>query len=162
MVSTLAPVASATLTTQARVGTRDIAFTRYEGAAFNTGRHRGTGITDRGIAFSTATGTREYGGRTYERARWTAPWVTSSFGFTQLIASWQALTPGDSWLEVEVRGRNTKGVTSSWDLLGRWTSGDKFVRRTTETPQSDDLASVDVDTWKVHGRDGLVSWQLRL
>ena len=50
------------------------------------------------------------------------------------IASWAAATPGDSWLEVEVRGRNSKGVTSSWDLLGRWTSGDKFVRRTTESP----------------------------
>ena len=46
---------------------------------------------------------------------------------------------GGQLVEVEVRGRNSKGVTSSWDLLGRWASGDKFVRRTTESPQSDDL-----------------------
>ena len=109
-----------------------------------------------------ATGTREQAGRSYERARWTAPWQMSDFAYTELIASWAATTPGDSWLEVEVRGRNSKGVTSSWDLLGRWTSGDKFVRRTTESPQSDDLAAVDVDTWKVRGTGGLVSWQVRL
>jgi hypothetical protein len=86
----------------------------------------------------------------------------SAFAFTELVASWAARTPGDSWLEVEVRGRNSKGVTSSWDLLGRWAAGDKFVRRTSVTPQADDLASVDVDTWKVEGTGGLVSWQLRL
>ena len=121
------------------------------------GKHRGTVVTDAGIAFGTATGTREQAGRSYERARWTAPWQMSDFAYTELIASWAATTPGDSWLEVEVRGRNSKGVTSSWDLLGRWTSGDKFVRRTTESPQSDDLAAVDVDTWKVRGGGGLVS-----
>ena len=46
-------------------------------------------------------------------------------------------------------------------MLGRWTSGDKFVKRTTDSPQSDDLASVAVDTWRT-GSVGLVSWQLRL
>jgi hypothetical protein len=154
-VGTLAPVASAT-------GARDIAFTRYDGAALSAGKHRGTMVTDAGIVFGAPTGRHELAGRTYERARWTAPWVSSGFGFTELIASWSAGTPGDSWLDVEVRGRNGNGVTSSWDLLGRWTSGDKIIRRTTASPQSDDLASVDVDTWKVKDRSGLVSWQLRL
>ena len=132
---------------------RDISFTRYDAASMGLGKHRGTVVTDAGIAFGTATGTREQAGRSYERARWTAPWQMSDFAYTELIASWAATTPGDSWLEVEVRGRNSKGVTSSWDLLGRWTSG-KFVRRTTESPQSDDLAAVDVDTWKVRGAAG--------
>ena len=154
-VGTLAPVASASVTT----ATRDISFTRFEGAALATGTHRGTVATPAGLAFGSATGHREYAGRSYERARWNTPWQTSAFTFTELVASWQARTPGDSWLEVEVRGRNSTGVTSSWDLLGRWTSGDRFVHRTTQSPQSDDLASVDVDTWKT---SGLGSWQLRL
>jgi hypothetical protein len=157
-VSTLAPVAQASGKTTGR----DISFTRYDGAALSAGRHRGTVVTDAGLGFGSATGVREQGGRSYERARWTAPWVSSTFAFTELISSWSARTPGDSWLEVEVRGRNSSGVRSSWDLLGRWTSGDKFVHRTTESPQSDDLASVDVDTWKVKGTRGLVSWQVRL
>jgi hypothetical protein len=154
-LGTLAPVASAS-------GERDISFTRYDGAALSGGTHRGTVVTAAGIGFGSATGRRELGGRTYERARWTARWATSGFRFTELIASWSARAAGESFVEVEVRGRNSKGVTSSWDLLGRWTSGDKFVRRTTDSPQSDDLASVDVDTWKVKGTGGLTSWQLRL
>ena len=157
-VGSLAPVATAS----GKTAQRDISFTRYDGTALTAGAHRGTVVTDAGIGFGTPTGAREYAGRRYERARWTAPWQMSAFSFTELIASWSATTPGDSWLEVEVRGRNSKGVTSSWDLLGRWTSGDKFVRRTTQSPQSDDLAAVDVDTWKVRGQVGLVSWQVRL
>ncbi len=157
-VGSLAPVASAS-----RSGpSRDIAFARYDGTALSAGSHRGTVVTDAGVRFGTPTGKTELGGRTYERARWTAPWSMSSFPFSELVASWSASTPGDSFVEVEVRGRNSKGVTSSWDLLGRWTSGDKFVRRTTRSPQTDDLASVDVDTWKVKGSGGLVSSQLRL
>ncbi len=156
-VGSLAPVAPASAPTSVR----DVSYTRFEGAALAAGKNRGTVVTDAGVGFGTATGKREYAGRSYERARWTGPWQMSAFSFTELVASWEALTPGDSWLEVEVRGRNSKGVTSSWDVLGRWTSGDKFVHRTTITPQKDDLASVAVDTWQT-GSVGLVSWQLRL
>src|SRR6476660_6530384 len=157
-VGSLAPVATASGSTVQR----DISFTRYDAASMGLGKHRGTVVTDAGIGFGTATGSREQAGRSYERARWTAPWQMSDFAYTELIASWAATTPGDSWLEIEVRGRNSKGVTSSWDLLGRWTSGDRRVRRTSLSPQSDDLASVDVDTWKTPSAGGLVSWQLRV
>jgi hypothetical protein len=156
-VGSLAPVATAS----SKTSVRDITFTRWEGAALAAGTNRGTVVSDSGVAFGSRTGRREYAGRSYERARWTGPWQMSAFSFTELIASWQATTPGDSWIEVEVRGRNSKGVTASWDVLGRWTSGDKFVKRTTDSPQSDDLASVAVDTWRT-GSVGLVSWQLRL
>jgi hypothetical protein len=155
----LSPVGS--LAAVAPTPTRDISFTRWQGSGMSVGTSRGTVVTDAGVAFGTRTGTRDYGGRSYERARWSGPWQASAFSFTELVASWEATTPGDSWIEVEVRGRNSKGVLSSWDLLGRWTSGDKFVRRTTDSPQSDDLASVSVDTWRT-GSVGLVSWQLRL
>ena len=72
--------------------------------------------------------------------------VDSSFGFTQLIASWQATTPAGSWIELEVRGRTPEAEKTSWDVLGRWTSGDNHVAARA-SPQSDDLASVNVDTW---------------
>ena len=155
----LSPVGS--LAAVAPTPTHDISFTRWQGSGMSAGTNRGTVVTDAGVAFGTRTGTREYGGRSYERARWSGPWQTSAFSFTELVASWEATTPGDSWIEVEVRGRNAKGVLSSWDLLGRWTSGDKFVKRTSVSPQSDDLASVAVDTWRT-GSVGLASWQLRL
>ena len=69
-MGTLAPVATASRTSPSR----DIAFTRYDGAALSAGSHRGTVVTGEGIGFGTATGKAEYDGRTYERARWTAPW----------------------------------------------------------------------------------------
>src|SRR4026208_1739589 len=89
-----------------RTDVRDITFPRWEGANLGLGKHRGTAVVDGNhIAIGSPTGKREYGGRTFERGRWSAPWVDSTFGLTQLIASWQATTPAGSWIEVEVRGR---------------------------------------------------------
>ncbi|NYD40591.1 C39 family peptidase [Nocardioides panaciterrulae] len=103
---------------------------------------------------------RRYDGRQYDVARWVGPWVSPGFGPTQLVASWSARTPGDSWIEVRVRGRAADGTRSSWDVLGRWTSGDRFTRRTSVSGQADDLASVDTDTWQVHADSGLTSYRL--
>ncbi len=44
-------------------------------------------------------------------------------------------------------------------MLGRWTSGDRFVKRRTVSGQADDLARVNVDTWETAG---LRSYQLRV
>ncbi len=158
MVGSLAPVTPAA----AKTSRRDITFTRFEGAALASGTHRGTLVRNGALVFGSSTGKGTYARRTYERARWATPWQRQPFSFTELVASWSARTPGDSFLEIEVRGRNVGGATSSWDLLGRWAASDRYVRRTTESPQTDDLASVDVDTWKVRGTGGLVAWQLRV
>jgi hypothetical protein len=150
------------VTTAQRTDVRDITFTRWEGANLGLGKHRGTAVVDGNhIAIGTPTGKREYGGRTFERGRWSAPWVDSTFGLTQLIASWQATTPAGSWIEIEVRGRTPDAEKTSWDVLGRWTS-DATIQRRTLTPQSDDLASVNVDTWVAKKGAGFSSWQLRV
>jgi hypothetical protein len=94
-----------------------------------------------------------------DTGRWTSPWSAPGFGLTRLIASWSARTPGAAWVRVEVRGRSG-AQTSSWDTLARWASADRHVRRTTDSGQADDLASVDVDTWVVPG--GVESYQLRV
>jgi len=90
---------------------------------------------------------------------WTSPWEAPGFDLTRLIASWSARTPGDSLLRVEVRGR-AGARTSSWDTLAAWAAGDRHVRRTTDSGQTDDLGSVNVDTWVVP--NGVSSYQLRL
>jgi hypothetical protein len=94
-----------------------------------------------------------------DSGRWSSPWTSPGFGLTRLIASWSARTPGDSSLRVEVRGRTT-ARTSSWDTLARWAGGDRYLRRTTDSGQTDDLASVNVDTWVVPA--GVTSYQLRV
>lgn len=110
-----------------------------------------------------ATGVRVTAGRVVltdrHRGTWVSPWESPGFDLTRLIASWSARTPGFSAVRIEVRGR-TAERTSSWDTLGTWAAGDKYVKRTTYDAQADDLASVNVDTWVVP--DGVYSYQLRV
>jgi hypothetical protein len=94
-----------------------------------------------------------------DSAHWSSPWTPPGFDLTRLIASWSAVTPGNSWIEVRVRGRDASGRTSSWDLLGKWAAGDRFLKRRTLSGQGDDLADVNVDTWETAG---LRSYQLRV
>ncbi|MFC7493298.1 MULTISPECIES: C39 family peptidase [unclassified Nocardioides] len=90
---------------------------------------------------------------------WRSPWTSPGFALTRLIASWDAFTPGDSRVRVDVRGRSGS-TTSSWDTLAVWSQGDRFFKRTSRGEQSDDLGSVSVDTWVVPA--GVTSYQLRV
>ncbi|QIG46078.1 peptidase C39 family protein [Nocardioides anomalus] len=101
---------------------------------------------------------RAYRGTRYSVGTWTSDPVAPGFGFTQLVASWSATTPRNSW--VEVRVRVTGATTGRWLVLGRWASQDKHVRRTSLPGQSDALGRVDVDTWK--SATGASSYQLQL
>lgn len=143
---------------------RRIAHTQWEsGTDFRTGTMAGTLFIKGRLGVVKAPSVRRtYAGRAYELGRWTSPWVSPRFGLTELIASWEATTPGDSWIEVEVRGKDAAGTLSSYDVLGRWTSGDGFTRRQTVSGQTDDLGAVSVDTWRSTAAAGLTSWQLRV
>jgi hypothetical protein len=95
----------------------------------------------------------------YDVGSWASPWVRPGFSLTELVASWQGRTPGDSYVEVAARGRGPRGRTSSWDVLGRWASDDRQLRRTSLGSQPDDLARVAYDTLLT---GGMTSWQLRV
>ncbi len=157
-----APVASAPADApSARGGApRQIAYTQWDtGDQWRRGTMTGVRVGKGRLLIKQPQGRRRYDGRTYDTARWDSPWVTPGFDLTRLIASWSARTPRDSWIEVRVRGRDGAGRRSSWDVLGRWTSGDRFVARRTVSGQADDLARVNVDTWETAG---LRSYQLRV
>ena len=102
------------------------------------------------------------GRRSYDVGRWISPWTAARFGLDELIASWSAGTPRGTWIGVEARGRNQAGVTSSWDVLGRWASHDSRFHRMSLGTQPDDLASVAVDTLMTRHAVRFVRWQLRL
>jgi hypothetical protein len=94
----------------------------------------------------------------YEYGDWVSPWVAPGFSLTELIPSWNARTPGGSFVRVEVRGR-TASTTSSWDTVAEWARGDHaFTRRSGES-QTDDLGRVAYDTW-ITG--GVAEWQVRV
>jgi len=145
---------------RARAAARQIAYTQWDsGDQWRAGTRSGVRVEKGRLLIKQPQGSRRYAGRTYDTARWDSPWVTPGFDLTRLIASWSAVTPGDSWIEVRVRGRDGTGRRSSRDVLGRWTSRDRFLKRRTVSGQADDLARVNVDTWETAG---LRSYQLRV
>ena len=154
----LAPVLltllSTTVLTAAPAGAaaaRQITYTQWDtAAALRSGTANRLQVTSGGrlaLAGSARSGT------------WDSPWVTPGYRLTRLIASWSARTPGDSRIVVVVRGRSGSR-TSTWDRLATWAAGDRHLRRTTTSGQSDDLGSVNVDTWVVPA--GVTSYQLRV
>ncbi|MCL8024119.1 C39 family peptidase [Nocardioides bruguierae] len=164
--ATLATTTSATAAdgaTAARAGTAKISYRQTDdGAGFRAGRLSGTRTARGAVVLDEPTSSTRLGGTRYDVGRWVSPWESTAFGFTELIASWRARTPGDSLVVVQVRGRDADGATSSWDTLARWTSGDRHVLRTTLSGQADDLASVNVDTWVAREAAGLRGYQLRV
>lgn len=84
----------------------------------------------------------------YEYAAWLSPRVDLTFGATELIASWNAITPVGTWLQVNVRGIAEDGRVSRWFTLANWTSDDTDadIARTSVDGQSDALGSAQTDT----------------
>ena len=113
-------------------------------------------------------GTRRYvdphGYRTkrYAFGRWASPWREAGFAFDQLIPSWDATTPRDSWIQVQVRGRSESGRVSKWYTMANWAGHDRQFHRTSLGSQTDNLAQVDVDTLKTRYSMGFTTWQVRL
>ncbi len=73
--------------------------------------------------------------------------ITSSVveaSFTELVGSWDAVTPPGTWIELHARALQQPGW-SSWYSLGVWSDGSP---RHSVTGQQDDWASVDTDTLK--------------
>lgn len=138
-------------------------------AAFEIGEFAGTVATDDGLRITEPVGQRDYtdpfgdgSTTTYDYGHWTSPLVTPDFNYTELIASWDAATPGDSWIEVRVRGKADSGQVSKWYVLGRWTAGDQNLHRTSVSGQGDELATVLVDTLAARDKVAFSNWQLRV
>jgi hypothetical protein len=103
--------------------------------------------------------------QTYEVASWTSPVVAPGFALTELVASWNASTPGRSWLEVLVRG--TSGGTTTKDyVLARWAAKDPAdgggIHRTSLSGQGDTVATVLTDTLVTRTGFTLTDWQLEV
>lgn len=150
----------ATRRTARRSAARQIDLTRWDtDAQWRSGRSSGTKVSGGRLWFSSSQKSRTFGGRTYEMAGWMSPWTAPGLSYTELIASWSALTPRDSWVEIQVRGRAAGSRATSWDVLSRWSRNDRFLKRHSVSGQGDDGTTVNVDTWTT---PGLASYQLRV
>jgi hypothetical protein len=159
--ATAAPAAAQSAAPAAvRADRMHLQHTSFRGADLRSGDLRGLRMRKGSLVLADEPRRRRFAGRTYDMGVWSSPWVEPGFALTELIPSWQATTRRDSWVEVRVRGRAADGRRSSWDVMARWTTSEKWLRRTTLHSQADDLANVNVDTWRAPG--GLTSWQVQV
>ncbi|MDQ4054825.1 MAG: peptidase C39 family protein, partial [Actinomycetota bacterium] len=146
-----------------RAAARPIAYTQWDGAdQWRAGAFAGTRVQNSRLVLADPADRRRYAGRLYEQGRWDSPWVGPGFALTELVPSWSARTPSDTWIEVRVRAKSAGGQVSSWDVMGRWTSGDRHTRRRTVSGQTDDLGRVNVDTWRSAAPAGMTAYQVRV
>jgi hypothetical protein len=141
---------------------RDILFTRWNATTFGTGAFSGAVVSGGALALGSPAGQTAYNGTTYDYATWTSPEVALTFAATEAIASWTATTPGNTWIQVELRGVTALGTTTKWYVLGQWASADQFVRRTSVGGQGDTDGSVAVDTFVAAAGHGLTRFQVRV
>ena len=133
---------------------------------FLKGRSEGLLPTPGGLVIARPIGTVEHSEpelgttRTYEYGRWTSPKYRHGFDATQLVASWNAKTPKNTWLQVEMQGTTSAGTTSTWYTMARWALGDTDVIRTTVPDQEDPVGYIDVDTFVAE--QPISSYQLRV
>ncbi len=158
----LVSVPAPSLAAAARSAPAQVSFARWEGGpAFRGGQSKGLRLRHGALVLKDASQRRAYQGTSYDVGSWTSGPVAPGFGFTQLVASWSAQTPKNSWVEVRVRVTSAASA-SRWMVLGRWASSDKHVRRTSVTGQSDALGRVEVDTWKAASSAESYQLQVRL
>ncbi|MDN5894989.1 MAG: peptidase C39 family protein [Nocardioides sp.] len=100
------------------------------------------------------------GNRRFEWSRWTAPWQNTGFNATNLIASWNARTPGRTFVRIEARTR-TGRTTSSWDKIADWGTSVSAIHRTSGSAQTDDLNKLQTDTLVSSGAP-IRGYQLRV
>lgn len=140
------------------------------GRDFASGRFSGIRPTNRteSVTIAHSIGQRKYtdpfghGTNTWEYGRWTSPTHSVDFGVKQLIGSWTADAPPDTWLEVEMRGTTTDGDQTGWYVMGRWATTDVDIHRTSVPDQDDEYGRITVDTFKAVDGVALRSYQLRV
>ena len=161
----------ATARSDARPTARQISYEEWTtGPQLRTGRFAGTRAARGSLRLTEPVRTVRYRDpyasrpqrKSYDLGRWTSRWTRPGFSFTELIPSWDAQTPGNSFVRIQVRGRSESGQRSRWYTMANWAEGDRFLHRTSLGPQTDDLAQVNVDTLSARYSMAFQSFQLRV
>ncbi|MGH3713559.1 MAG: C39 family peptidase [Micromonosporaceae bacterium] len=168
----MATAASAGATTDAKkaTGAREVLYTDWTtDAEFATGNGQGTTASGGALGIGSTVGTFDYtdpfgdgSSKRYEYARWTSPSVPLSFAATEAIPSWNADTPGGTWIQVNLRGVTELGNTTKWYILGRWAARDTEMHRTSVPLQGDDDGFVAIDTFVARDGHAWKSYQIEL
>jgi hypothetical protein len=131
-------------------------------AAWAGGTNEGTRVASGSITMSRPVGTMAFAGTRWSWTRWTSWWVQPGQDFTQLVPTWNAVTPTGTWVQVQARVRSSAGAISGWKVMGSWATRDLGFRRTSSGVQADSVASVSTDTLVAAAGVTLTGYQLRV
>ncbi|MGH2499581.1 MAG: peptidase C39 family protein [Candidatus Limnocylindria bacterium] len=120
-------------------GSTPVAFTSFDVAA---GAHAGTSGAGGSVRLTEGT----------TAGSWTSLWATTAFGFSELVASWNADTPAGSWIEIAMQATPDGVRETAWYALGRWAYGDGDIARSSVNGQSDGDGTILTDTFRTHGQ----------
>ncbi len=96
-----------------------------------------TNISGAGGSLTLTSGTDGY---------WYSASKDAQFDFDELVASWNATTPSDTWITIEMRATGS-GRTTKWYTMGIWTSDPIPARRTSVSGQGDADGFIAIDTF---------------
>ncbi|ROR92492.1 C39 family peptidase [Nocardioides aurantiacus] len=131
-------------------------------AGFRTGTSEGVRIGGGAVTLATPIGRTTYTGKSWELGRWTSAWSRPAHSFDELVPSWDTTTPPNTHVQVKARVVSTSGRTSTWKVLGHYSTRDAAFRRTSAGTQSDAVASVATDTVRAAPGVRLQRYQLRV
>ena len=93
---------------------------------------------------------------------WTSASQPVPFAFDELVASWNATTPGGSWITIEMAASGS-ARTTKWYTMGIWTSDVSPEHRTSLGGQADADGTVAIDTFiRAKKAAALDSYQIRV
>jgi hypothetical protein len=148
---------------------RHVRFESWSGAGLGAGEHEGTSVVDGALVLEFPQGVREYDDPhrdrppvKYEEACWTSPEILPGFCFSELVSSWNARTPSDTWVEVSLRVTTAAGTTTPWYVMGRWAETDHDISPASVPGQSDEHVRVDVDRLGLVEEYAGASYRLRV
>jgi len=108
----------------------------------------GTGLLTYTDQFMNYSGDNVNGSGDYVSGTWTSGVTNLSFGFNELVSSWNANTPTGTWIQVEVLPQLDDGHwATKWYILGQWSSDDSSFHRTSVGGQGNADGFVSIDTW---------------
>lgn len=121
--------------------------TAFSGGSLSLGS-TGTGLLPNYVdSFANYSNDNVNGSGDYISGTWTSGVTRLSFGFNELVASWNAVTPPKTWVQVEVQPQLDDGHWAKWYILGQWSSDDYSFHRTSIGGQGNADGFVSIDTW---------------
>ena len=131
-------------------------------AAFRDGRPEGVRIAAGSVTMSRPRGRLGYAGGQWSWSRWTSAWIRPGQPFTELIPSWNVITPSSTMVQVQARAHSTAGKVSGFKVMGSWATRDAGFRRTSGASQRDAVAWANTDTLTATSGVRLAGFQLRV